>query len=240
MEPTNRIARLSFAAAGLAGAAAFLLPAPAGAEVIDGNPSCADLAPEGETWIEFKIDSNPDAGQYDAGDATITVEKLDDVTVGWTSTLPVVAFIMKGGSNADVTFYDPAATSGSGSTPINENNGTNFGISHVTWCFPTDAPPVEEDPPAEEEPPAEEPPAEEPPVEDPPVTPGVVPDPVVTTTTTAPTQVLGVQLERPAAAALPRTGSGDGALAAAGALAVVAGAIAVRKGRRVEAGHFDF
>ena len=230
MDTTNRIARLSLAA-GLAGAGALLLPAPAGAEVVPGNPTCADLAPQGETWVEFKIDADPDAGQYAAGAATITVEKPDAVTVSWTSTLPVVAFVMKGGNNADVTVYDPAATSGSGSTPINDNNGTNFGISHVTWCFPT-TPVEEEDPPVEEE----APPAEEPPVV-PEVQPAVLPDPT-TTTTTAPAEVLGVQVVR--GAALPRTGSSDGTLAAAGALTVLAGVLATRKARRVEAGHFEF
>jgi hypothetical protein len=237
METTNRITRLSLAA-GLAGAATFLLPAPAGAEVVAGNPSCADLAPEGETWIEFKIDADPAAGDHAAGDATITVEKLDAVTVGWTSTLPVVAFIVKGGDNAEVTLYDPAATSGSASTPINDANGTNFGVSHVTWCFPTEEPPA----PFSEEPPAEEPPVVEPPVVpagDPPVVPAALPDPVVAAVTTAPpTEVAGVQIER--SATLPRTGAGDGALAAAGALTVLAGVAATRKARRVEASHFEF
>ena len=93
---TNTLTRLTVAA-GIAGVAALFTIAPAGAvPAQDFNPSCADLAPEGEIWTEFKIDADPDDGSHDAGDGiTVTVEHTDAATVAWTSTAPVAAFIVK-------------------------------------------------------------------------------------------------------------------------------------------------
>lgn len=235
MTTTNTTARITVAA-GLATVGAFLLlPSVAGAEVIDGNPGCADLAPDGETWVEYKIDSNPDDGDHVAGDATITVAHPDEFSVSWTSTEPVVAFIMKGGPNADVQLYDPAVLQGSGTTPINDHgdedpaNDSPYGISHVTWCFPTDDPPetttttVPETTTTVPETTTTAPPE-------------VAPTTLVQSVTTVPTEVLGVQQTR----ALPRTGSSDGALAVAGAAAILVGTAALLRSRRVEASHFDF
>jgi hypothetical protein len=226
-------------AAGIAGAAALFTVAPAGAvPAPDFNPSCADLAPEGEIWTEFKIDANPTDGSHDAGDGiTVTVEHTDAATVAWTSTAPVAAFIVKGGPAATVELYTPPSTADSATSPTNPNNGEPYGISHVTWCFPEiEEPPVEE-PPAEE-PPAEEPPAEEPPVEEPPVEeppaeePPVEEPPAVSSVTTVPAvEVAGVQQTPPAA--LPRTGSTTAPLLLVGTVLAGLGSAAIRWSRRM-------
>ena len=242
MTTTHRRARTAHTvlAAGLIGAGAFLvLPGVAGAEVIDGNPTCQDIAPDGETWTEFKLDPDPTDGEYLAGGGTLTVEHLDDTTIAWTSTVPVVAFMMKGGPNADVQVYDPAVLAGSGSTPNNPNNDTNYGISHVTWCFPTEDPPEETTTTTVPETTTTVPETTTTVPETVTTLPAQVPTTLVQTVTTQPgTEVLGVQQTR--STALPRTGSSDGSLAVAGAAAILVGAAALRRSRRVEASHFDF
>jgi hypothetical protein len=238
ISPTNTLTRLTVAA-GIAGVAALFTIVPAGAvPAEDFNPSCADLAPEGEIWTEFKIDANPDDGSHDAGGGiTVTVEHLDAATVAWTSTVPVAAFINKGGPAATVEIYTPPVTADSATSPINPNNGEPYGISHVTWCFPEIEEPPADDPPADdppaEEPPAEEPPVEEPPVEEPPAEePPAEEPPAVSSVTTVPeVEVAGVQQAPPAA--LPRTGVASGPLLFAAALLAGMGSAAIRWSRRM-------
>ncbi|HEX5097648.1 MAG TPA: hypothetical protein VFX21_16610 [Acidimicrobiia bacterium] len=102
------------------------------------NPDCpADT-------IEFSTGSNPIQGlavggqkQYVSDGETFTFTKVDDVTLNWSSTIPVSLVYMKGGPTAQLYTYDPPATSGSGLTPaINPNNNQPYGISHVVMCIP--------------------------------------------------------------------------------------------------------
>lgn len=245
-DTTNRNALVRLAAAtGIAGAAALATVAPAAAAPADVNPGCADIAPEGTTWHEFKIDEDPANGTYDAGfGVSITLWHVDAGTISWTATGPVAAFIVKGGPGAKVEVYEPPVTAEVLSAPYNPDSGKLYSPSHVTWCFPTDEPPAEEEPPADEPPtaelpPAEEPPAEEPPAEEPPAEGSPVEEePSAVAPTALPrTEVLGARPapaeEAAAPAALPRTGVSTTVTGLAGAVLAGLGTVLVRRSRRL-------
>lgn len=129
--------RPAHALTALAGASlAFALASPASAAVIgptvvDGNPTCADINP---AWKTVKIDKGT------SGSAQNAEIKVTDTVAGgvvsWTSTVPVDAVIVKGGTKANVYGYSPEATSGSGLTPpLNPATGKNYGVSHVDFCY---------------------------------------------------------------------------------------------------------
>jgi LPXTG-motif cell wall-anchored protein len=146
-----------YALAGLAsmGAGALILvgalPGGAGAAVeqsvepteVPDNPDCADLAPEGTTWIELRVPEEGDdvtSGTFSDGTltVTITVRDTDDGPVfDWTSNIGVDAVIVKGGPNANFYLYDPPAES-TGDTglhaPVNPS-GKFAGLSHVSFCY---------------------------------------------------------------------------------------------------------
>jgi hypothetical protein len=124
--------------AGVGLAAALLLASvrPAGATdvtpiFVAGNPSCTALG----YAFGFKVDP-PNAGTYSIdGINTVTVT-TDGVNFNWSSTLAMDAVISKGGPNANVYVYSPERTSDTGlHSPINPNNGTPFGLSHIDFCF---------------------------------------------------------------------------------------------------------
>jgi hypothetical protein len=111
--------------------------------VVDGNPTCGDLAPEGTTWIEFKVEPVVD-GTFSDGTLTVTIdvrETADGPVLDWTSNIGVDAVFVKGGPNGLLYVYDPPAES-TGDTglhaPVNPNNGKFFGLSHVSFCYDKD------------------------------------------------------------------------------------------------------
>ena len=81
----------------------------------EGNPHCDDLG-----LLTFT--------QYE-GTGT------EEQPFGWVSSTPIDAVIVKGGPNANVYFYDEATEGGPVNPPVNPNNGTYYGISHVDWCY---------------------------------------------------------------------------------------------------------
>ena len=109
-----------------------------GVYVEPGNPTCEDL---GLGQFSFKIDP-PASGTYglDWGlggvqTATVVINPTNQY-VDWTATIGIDAVIVKGGPMANVYVYDPEASGGTGlSPPINANNGTPYGISHIDFCF---------------------------------------------------------------------------------------------------------
>jgi hypothetical protein len=111
-------------------------------EYVAGNPSCEDLGyTYGAKWDypydAEKPDTTSSGGTYALG--TGEVEWSTDGTyVDWESTFGVDAVIVKGGPNANSYVYDPPAESlgdGGLASPINENTGQPFGLSHVEFCY---------------------------------------------------------------------------------------------------------
>lgn len=119
-------------------AAALGLPAPANATdvtpiFVPGNPSCVSLG----YAHGFKIDP-PNSGTYSIDGLNTVTLTTDGTYFDWSSTLGIDAVISKGGPNANLYVYDPPAerTSDTGlHSPVNDNNGQPFGLSHVEICF---------------------------------------------------------------------------------------------------------
>jgi LPXTG-motif cell wall-anchored protein len=129
---------------GNAGATAQQQPTPS-TSVVDGNPTCGDLAPEGSSWIEVKVDPVED-GTFGDGTLEVTIEVTetddgDPLVFNWTSNIGVDAVFVKGGDNGLLYVYDPPAES-TGDTglhaPVNPNNGKFFGLSHLSFCYDED------------------------------------------------------------------------------------------------------
>jgi LPXTG-motif cell wall-anchored protein len=235
-------------AAGMGGAAS----ATAAFTTVAGNPSCADLAPSGETWTEHKIDQDPAPGAYSPDGFSVTIAKAADGSLGWTSQADVVAVIVKGGDNANVYGY-PGADDRSDSglrTPVNPNgnpaNGTKYyGYSHVSFCVgPAPAPASNPGTPTPAVTPTPQTPAPAPaPAAAPAAQPEIqaasqseAPAAVAAAVEETPTQVLGVVFEKPAepaaAAQLAATGMETSTLAAIAVGLVLLGGIALALGGR--------
>src|SRR5215203_2653775 len=76
---------------------------------VDGNTTCAELAPEGVSWIELKVDPVED-GTFSDGTLTVTIDvtETDDGPVfDWTSNIGVNAVFVKGGPGGLLYVYDP-------------------------------------------------------------------------------------------------------------------------------------
>jgi hypothetical protein len=102
-----------------------------------GNPSCADLGLSEVFGIKH------DFGSGDPSEITLIIPGYGSITfthdgtyVDWSSTVGIDAVIVKGGNNANVWFYDPESFGDENlASPINPNNGTPYGLSHVDFCF---------------------------------------------------------------------------------------------------------
>ncbi len=94
------------------------------------NPTCADI---GDYDNELKIDP-PVSGTYDGITLTLDDES-EPVYFDWSSTFPIDAVISKGGNDANVYYYDPAALSDTGLVSPNNPNGKPAGLSHVVFCW---------------------------------------------------------------------------------------------------------
>jgi len=176
---TSTRRRVAIVVAAMAGASGLFVALPASAdsndgELVSGNPGCDDVAPEGATWIELKVEP-PEDGEFSDGTLTVNVDvsDTDDGQVfDWDTNSGVDAVIVKGGPNANVYFYDPESMGDTGlHAPVNPS-GKWAGLSHISFCYdkddvpppgtpttkptspttaptpPTTAPPVQPAPPA--------------------------------------------------------------------------------------------
>jgi len=98
--------------------------------------------------FSWKIDENAPDGMYYTNtnmygnvptdfEAVINISNSDGYTFDWSISAgyAVCAVIVKGGQGANV-YSNELVTSGQGLfAPVNPNNGKNFEISHVTFCF---------------------------------------------------------------------------------------------------------
>jgi hypothetical protein len=142
---TSMRRRLAIAVAAMAGAVGLFVALPASAqsndgELVPGNPGCDDIAPEGVTWIELKVEP-PEDGDSSDGTLTVNVDvsNTDDGQVfDWESNIGVDAVIVKGGPNANVYVYDPESMGDTGlHAPVN-SSGMWAGLSHISFCYDTD------------------------------------------------------------------------------------------------------
>jgi hypothetical protein len=81
-----------------------------------------------ETW-------SADGSAFPSFTATIS---LTDAVVSFTSDPAINLLVVKAGSASNAEEFLDGALSGSVDVPINPNNGTPFGVSHVTLCFNMD------------------------------------------------------------------------------------------------------
>ena len=105
---------------------------------LDGNPRCSDVS----TGLHsIKIDPVPQ-GTTSWGHSSLNGQiTVAGKLVDWSSVQPISVVIVKGGPNANIYRYDPAATSGEDlHAPVNPKNGQFYGLSHVDFCT-GDAPP---------------------------------------------------------------------------------------------------
>ena len=86
--------------------------------------------------IEFKIDRNPGDGTFSDGTLTVTISGNDGDSFNWSSNIPVDSVLVKGGP---VTQVNAGGTSGTATSAFNPSSGESYGISHVSFCYTTDA-----------------------------------------------------------------------------------------------------
>jgi hypothetical protein len=142
---TSTRRRVAIVVAAMAGAAGLFVALPASAqsndgEVVPGNPGCDDVAPEGVTWIELKVEP-PEDGEFSDGTLTVNVDvsDTDDGQVfDWDSNIGVDAVIVKGGPNANVYFYDPESMGDTGLHAPVGPSGEWAGLSHISFCYDED------------------------------------------------------------------------------------------------------
>ena len=127
----------------------------------NGDPqdfTCAKLAPEGKTWLEYKRDNwagDKENGKHvdDPNGLEIAISNADFQTFDWDSNFDIAAVLVKGGAVGNVYSY-PGGTDIHDEdlvAPVNPpknqaDEPKNYDISHVSFCFelPGDTP--EEDP----------------------------------------------------------------------------------------------
>jgi LPXTG-motif cell wall-anchored protein len=110
--------------------------------LVEDNPTCADLAPEGTTWTELKVEEPVADGTFTDGTLSVTIDvtDTDDGPVfSWTSNIGVDAVFVKGGPGGLLYVYDPESTGDTGlHAPVNPQNGKFFGLSHLSFCYDED------------------------------------------------------------------------------------------------------
>jgi len=212
------IAIIVAAPAGDVGAAAQQQATPS-TSIVEGNQTCAGLAPEGTSWTELKVEPVAD-GTFTDGVLTVTVEVTDTPdgpVFDWTSNIGVDAVFVKGGPIGGTLYvYDPPAES-TGDTglhsPVNPQNGKFSGLSHISFCYDEDQATTST---TEEE--------------------TTTTESTTTTTmggsTTSTTAISAVSTTTTPSGELPRTGSTTGPMLALGAALLVGGAALVGYARR--------
>jgi hypothetical protein len=128
---------------GYAGATDAQTEATTSSSLVEGNPTCGGLAPEGTSWTELKVEPVED-GTFSDGTLTVTIdvtETDDGPAFDWMSNIGVDAVFVKGGPGGLLYVYDPPAES-TGDTglhaPVNPNNDKFFGLSHLSFCYDVD------------------------------------------------------------------------------------------------------
>jgi LPXTG-motif cell wall-anchored protein len=132
---------LALGAIGVATAAqAIAAPGAPAQTPVPGNPTCADLAPDGTTWTELKYEPVVD-GQDSDGTLTVTVDVHPNEDTGptfdWSSNIGVDAVFVKGGPNGNLYLYDEATSDTGLHSPTNPQNGKYYGLSHLSFCYDT-------------------------------------------------------------------------------------------------------
>jgi hypothetical protein len=128
---------------GYAGATDAQTEATTSTSLVDDNATCGELAPEGTSWTEFKVEPVDD-GTFSDGTLTVTIDvtETDDGPVfDWTSNIGVDAVFVKGGPGGLLYVYDPPAESTADTglhAPVNPNNDKFFGLSHLSFCYDVD------------------------------------------------------------------------------------------------------
>ena len=91
-------------------------------------PTAADLESSGR----IERQGNGFRGSFPAGlEVTLTSQTF----VSWTSTFPIAAVIMKGGSSANVYVYGPSVTSDAGLAAPVGPSGNPANLSNITFCW---------------------------------------------------------------------------------------------------------
>ncbi|HVE47706.1 MAG TPA: hypothetical protein VNA57_13280 [Acidimicrobiales bacterium] len=126
---------------GVLGALAFLGLQPGGAgathvtpTVVAGNPTCSQL---GYGTFELKVDPVP-SGTYARSDGVLTVNLVVNAagdSFDWTSNIPVLAVVAKGGDKGNVYVYNPAAKGDTGLQAPDNSSGSAAGLSHISFCY---------------------------------------------------------------------------------------------------------
>jgi len=141
----KRMRRRLAATAAVTSAFVLFAAAPAFAEHVepiteDGNPTCSELAPEGVTWTELKVEPVEDGTSSD-GSLTVTIEVRDSAdgpVFDWSSNIGLDAVFVKGGNvGGNLYQYDPPSeeTADTGlHSPLNPS-GKWAGLSHVSFCY---------------------------------------------------------------------------------------------------------
>ena len=112
-----------------------------------GNVSCTDLAgqlsatyPGIELELVVRFEWKGNRWQQESGEGSVEVTG-DRSAIGWSSSTPIMAVIVKGGSDAFAYVAVPAITSDGGLVaPLNSSGGA-VNISNVTFCAGTVPPP---------------------------------------------------------------------------------------------------
>ena len=195
----------------------------------EGNPKC----PAGLNSLELQSDAFTNGSHSDNdGPLTVTISNFDGSssakTFDWTSNIGVDVVIVKGGDYANIYTYSPESKGDTGlHTPPNQNNGQNYGLSHVLFCYDVESPPPSESPSPSVSPSETETPSSSPSVS-PSETESTSPSVSVLPTSTSTASVLGKKLTRTGADVI-RLALFALALLALGVLAYV---IATRSSRK--------
>src|SRR5215211_501267 len=100
---------------------------------VPGNATC----PAGTT--ELKVEPVSD-GTFSDGTLTVTVDVRDTAdgqVFDFTSNIGVVTVIAKGSPSGNVYTYNPPVTADTGlHAPLNPSNGSFYGLSHISFCYP--------------------------------------------------------------------------------------------------------
>ncbi|HEX8205138.1 MAG TPA: hypothetical protein VF587_03665 [Solirubrobacteraceae bacterium] len=123
--------------------AAMALPAGASAASVApehyvDNPKCEEL---GAGWTSILKDDGANGGHFSENGYDIDID-INGLSFDWTSSKAVDAVIVKGGEDGNVYKYVPGSLGDTDLVaPVNPNNQTTFGLSHIEFCDGPDAPP---------------------------------------------------------------------------------------------------
>src|SRR5215207_11314500 len=163
----------------IAAGALFAVPAAAGAATVEpvlvaDNPSCLALG------YNHELKFDPPAAGTDTVDGVTIEMTRDDASdplgslVGWSSSAPIDAVLVKGGPDANSYVY-PGESSGDTGLHAPLNGDQYYGLSHVSFCWDDQTPDTPDTPPVDT-PPADQPPADQPPAAQPPADGGTLPE----------------------------------------------------------------